>query len=101
MSKVKDEKPTLDSVLIEVPLAEVSPQTWGLHINTRLTPEQSHVLRRLTAALGERLVKLANDQRVVNASGALKYLLEQIGSGDVRPIVGKMALAPSAVPECR
>lgn len=81
MPKLKDEKPTADSVLIEVPIAEVPPQTWGLHINTRLTPEQSHVLRRLTAALDVRLARLANDQRVVNASGALKYLLEQIGSG--------------------
>ena len=83
MHKSKEEKPEPDSVLIEVPVAEVPETTWGLHINTRLTPEQSHVLRRVTAALDERLAKLANDQRVVNVSGALKYLLEQIASGQV------------------
>jgi hypothetical protein len=78
MPKVKAEKPDPDSVLIEVPLAEVSPQTWGLHINTHLTIKQSHALRRLTAALDRQLVRLSNGQRVVNACGALKYLLEQI-----------------------
>ena len=30
MPKVKDEKTTPESVLIEVPVAEVSPATWGL-----------------------------------------------------------------------
>jgi hypothetical protein len=80
MPKVKDEKPEPDSVLIEVPIAEVPPQTWGHHINMHLTPEQSHALRRVTAALDERLTRLRNGQRVVNACGALKYLLEQIGT---------------------
>jgi hypothetical protein len=80
MPKPKDEKPTPDSVVIEVPLAEVPPQTWGHHINTHLTPEQSHALRRVTAALDQQLAKLSNGQRVVNACGALKYLLEQICS---------------------
>jgi hypothetical protein len=65
--------------LIEVPIAEVPPATWGLHINTHLTPEQSHALRRVTAALDRRLAKLSNGQRVVNACGALKYLLERVG----------------------
>jgi len=83
MPKPKNEKPQADSVLIEVPLADLPPQTWGLHINTRLTPEQSHVLRRVTAALDTRLARLANNQRVVNVSGALKYVLEQIGSGQM------------------
>ncbi len=85
MPKLKDDKPAPDSVLIEVPLSEVPAATWGLHINTHLTPEQSHVLRRVTAALDQRLEKLTNQQRVVNVSGALKYLLELIGSGQVVP----------------
>lgn len=78
MPKVKDKKRAPESALIEVPLAEVPPGAWGLHINTHLTPEQSHTLRRVTAALDQRLAKLSNGQRVVNACGALKYLLEQI-----------------------
>lgn len=80
MPKLKNEMSTPDAVLIEVPVADVEPQTWGYHINTRLTPEQSHALRRVTTALDQRLARLANNQRVVNVSGALKYLLEQIGS---------------------
>jgi hypothetical protein len=48
MPKVKGDKPTRESVLIEVPLAD------------------------------------ANDQRVVNVSGALRYLLEPIGSGQTQ-----------------
>ena len=79
MPKLKDEKPAPDSVLIEVSLSEVPPQTWGHHINTHLTPDQSYALRRVTAALDQQLARLANGQRVVNACGALKYLLEQIG----------------------
>ncbi len=82
MPKLKNEKLSPEAVVIEVPVTEVEPQTWGYHINTRLTPEQSHALRRVTAALDQRLVRLANSQRVVNVSGALKYLLEQIGSSE-------------------
>lgn len=81
MPKLKNESSQPESVLIEVPVMEVPPQTWSYHINTRLTPEQSHALRRVTAALDARLARLENNQRVVNVSGALKYLLEQIGSG--------------------
>jgi hypothetical protein len=81
MPKSKDEKPTPDSVLIEVPLAEVPPATWGLHINTHLSPDQSHALSRVTTALDERLTRLPNGRRVVNPCDALKYLLEQICEG--------------------
>ena len=78
MPKVKDERTTPESVLIEVPISEVPPQTWGLHINTHLTPRQSHALRRVTAALDDRLARLSNGRRVINPCDALKYLLEQI-----------------------
>jgi hypothetical protein len=78
MPKSKDERPKPENVFIEAPIAEVPPQTWGPHINAHLTPEQSLTLRRVTAALDERLAKLSNGQRVINACGALQYLLEQI-----------------------
>lgn len=80
MSKHKDEVITPNSVLIEVPLADVPGATWGLHLNTHLTPGQSLALRRVTAALDRQLATLSNGQRVVNACGALKYLLEQISA---------------------
>jgi hypothetical protein len=80
MPRLKDERTTPESVLIEVPISEVPPQTWGLHINTHLSPEQSHALRRVTAALDQRLVRLANGRRVVNHSDTLKYLLERVSA---------------------
>jgi hypothetical protein len=80
MPKLKNEISPPESVHIEVPVVELPPQTWGYHINTRLTPEQSHAISRVTTALDQRLTRLANGQRVVNVSGALKYLLEQIGA---------------------
>ena len=78
MPKLKDDKTPPESILVEVPVAEVPPATWGLHINTHLSPEQSHALRRVTAALDQRLDRLSNGRRVVNPCDALKYVLEQI-----------------------
>jgi len=79
MPKLKNEKTTPETVLIEVPVAEVPPATWGLHINTHLSPDQSLALRRVTAALDQRLAKLSNGRRVINPCDALKYLLQQVG----------------------
>lgn len=90
MPKLKNEKSPREAVVIEVPVADVEPQTWGYHINTRLTPEQSHALRRVTAALDARLARLANNQRVVNVSGALKYLLERIDTDTAECVDGTM-----------
>jgi hypothetical protein len=81
MSKVNFEKTEPNSVLIEVPIAEVLPATWGLHINTHLTLEQSHVLRRITSALDGQLARLSNGRRVVSHCDGLKYLLEQVRQG--------------------
>lgn len=78
MPKLKDNNSVPSSVAIEVPLSDVPPGSWGLHINTHLTSEQSMALRRVTAALDRRLARLSNGQRVVNACGALKYILEAI-----------------------
>jgi hypothetical protein len=78
MPKLKDEKTIPETVLIEVPIAEVPPAPWGLHINTHLSLDQSLALRRVTAALDKRLARLSNGRRVVNACDTLKLLLEQI-----------------------
>ncbi len=80
MAKLKQEETRSDTVSIEVPVAEVPEATWGLHINTHLTVEQSDALRRITAALDERLTRLANGRRVINPGDALKYLLERIAA---------------------
>jgi hypothetical protein len=81
MPKLKAERTTPESVLIEVPIAEVPPAIWGLHINTHLSSDQSLALRRVTAALDSRLARLSNGRGVINPCDALKYLLELIGGG--------------------
>jgi hypothetical protein len=78
MAKPKVEKGASDAILIEVPAVELPTATWGMHINTHLTPEQSHTLRCVTMAFDERLSRLSNGRRVVNPCDALKYLLELI-----------------------
>ncbi len=78
MPKVKEEKTLPEAVLIEVPIAEVPPATWGLHINTHLSLDQSYALRRVTSALDRRLARLSNGRRVINPCDALKYLLERV-----------------------
>ncbi len=78
MPKLKQGEIGPDTVLIEVPVADVPEATWGLHINTHLTVDQSNWLRRVTAALDRRLARLSNGRRVVNPCDALKYLVEQI-----------------------
>jgi hypothetical protein len=80
MAKFKEQKAPPNEILIELPIADVPPMTWGLHINTHLTPEQSRALRRVTAALDQRLVRLTNGRRVVNSCDALKYLLELVAN---------------------
>jgi hypothetical protein len=78
MPKLKNENATPNTVLIELPIAEVPPATWGLHINTHLNPEQSHALRSVATALDERLARLSNGRRVVSHCDALKYVLEEV-----------------------
>lgn len=78
MPKLKDERTTPETVLIEVPIAEVPAQTWALHIKTHLTPDQSLALRRITAALDSRLARPSNGGRVVNPCDAPNYLLEHV-----------------------
>jgi hypothetical protein len=64
--------------LIDALIAEVPTATWGLQITTHLSLDQSHALRRLTAALGSRRARLSNGRRVINPCHALKFVLEQI-----------------------
>jgi hypothetical protein len=78
MPKLNNEKPDPESILIEVPVADVPSATWGLHINTHLTPEQSTALRRVTAALDGRLARLSSGRRIISNCDALKYILEQL-----------------------
>jgi hypothetical protein len=63
-----------------VPIADVPQQTWGLHVDTRLSPEQTNTLRAITQAFVQRRATLANGQQVRKPADALKLLLEAIAT---------------------
>ena len=66
-----------DSVLIEVPIYRPGAEAdFPLHIDVRLTREQSHVLRKATTALDRQQARLRCGKRVVNPTDAVKYILE-------------------------
>ncbi len=70
------------SVKIDVAFARDYPAvTWALHINTKLTVDQTNALRRIADALDRQQATLANGRRVVTPAEALRYLLEQVAAG--------------------
>lgn len=73
-------EPTVETALVEVPVCDLPPVTWGIHLDARLTPDQSNALRRITHALDKRQATLASGKRVVNTTDAVKYVLELIGA---------------------
>ena len=64
---------------IDVPLdMQPLPREFTIHIDTRLSVEQSTAARRLALALDRRGARLANGQRITSAVQAVRYLLEAI-----------------------
>jgi len=80
MPKEKNERPRPDTVLVELPVCDVPAASWPLHIDVRLTPVQSQALRRITHGLDIQRATLENGRRVVNATDAVRFVLEQIES---------------------
>jgi hypothetical protein len=67
------------AVQIEIPLTgHLPPTEFVLHVDCKLTPEQSTVARRIAQQLDFQNASLKNGQRIVNVHGALKWILEQI-----------------------
>lgn len=66
------------TVLLELPYAEVQEVSFGLHIDARLTAEQSRMLRSIAAGCDRDGRRLANGRPVFTPTDALKYLLEQL-----------------------
>lgn len=68
-----------DSVVIEVPLCrDMPPVGFCLHVDARLTPDQSNALRKTAAALDQQNARLANGKRIVHPTDALKFILERL-----------------------
>lgn len=66
------------TTLLILPIAEVPETTWGLHVDTRLTPKQSRALRRIAMGLDAQQARLESGVRVVSNNDAIKFLLEQV-----------------------
>ncbi len=73
------------SVIIEMPISGEVPSTeFGLHIDARLTPKQSTVLRRIANQLDKQQARLENGKRIVNATDAFKFMLEQAAESSMQ-----------------
>jgi len=68
-----------DTVAIEVPLCRDTPPVgFCVHLDARLTLEQSTALRKTAAALDKAQARLASGKRVVGSADAVKYILERL-----------------------
>jgi hypothetical protein len=66
-----------ENALIEVPYStDAQRASFCLHIDVRLDGRQSDALRRVAAELDRRGARLANRQRIVHPTHAIKYVLE-------------------------
>lgn len=68
-----------ETVVIEVPIDAIVEVTFPLHVDLRLTINQSNSLRRVAAALDRRHARLASGKPVYGPNDTVRYLLEQIG----------------------
>ena len=67
-------------IRVEVPIEpNFPPSEFMVHLDVRLTLEQSTVVRRIARQLDRQQAFLKNGQRVVNNNSAVKWLLECIG----------------------
>jgi hypothetical protein len=80
MPKANLERARPETVLVELPICDVPAASWPLHLDVKLTPVQSQALRRITQGLDVQRATLTNGRRVVNATDALRFLLEQVAS---------------------
>lgn len=65
---------------IEIPIGETPPSEFALHIDTRLSVNQSTTLRRLADALDRQNATLEGGRRVTNPTGAMRWLIEQVAA---------------------
>jgi hypothetical protein len=59
------------------PVTEVS---FPLHLDVRLSVDQSNALRRVAAALDRRHARLSSGKPVYGANDRIRYLLEQVAT---------------------
>lgn len=79
VEQAKQKEPA--AVLIEIPISlDLPPSEFGVHVDAHLSARQSTALRRIAMQLDRRQAVLQSGKRVVNATDAIKYLLELIAT---------------------
>lgn len=68
------------TVLVEVPIDPIAEVTFALHVDLRLSIDQSNAVRRVAAALDRQHARLASGKPVYGANDTIRYLLEQIAA---------------------
>lgn len=70
-----------NSAVIEVPICRETPEAdFCLHIDTRLSLDQSNAIRKAAAALDRQQARLSGGKRVVNPTDAVKFMLERLAA---------------------
>lgn len=72
---------TDEFVSLQIPVAEVPPTAFGMHLDVRLSAKQSLALRSIACGLDRKQVVLENGRRVIDPSNAIRYLLEEVATG--------------------
>jgi len=77
---VKAGTATIDADIrtIEVPMAQIKPAGFGIHIDFQLNPESSDAIRSLRKALDDGNVRLKNGRRITNTTDSVRWLVEQV-----------------------
>jgi len=70
--------PDYKTVLVELPISEPFPSNFPIHIDIQLAHEVGMTLRRIARAYDRQQATLANGRRVVDATTALRKILETI-----------------------
>lgn len=71
------------TALVEIPLSEPLSTSFGMHVELRLRSGPAQALRRAATALDQRQARLTNGRRVVNATTAVLWILEQLEQASV------------------
>lgn len=77
--RITDTSLDMQTVMIEVPVAERCPTGFQIHVDLTVNGESAMLLRRIAKAYDRRQATLKNGTRVVNPTTALRKMLEDIG----------------------
>lgn len=68
----------VNTVLVEIPMSEPYASNFPIHVDLQLSKEVGMALRRIARAYDRQQATLANGRRIVDATTALRKVLEVI-----------------------